>query len=151
MPYINSFSYNPVDDLVDETRQLEINFGDDYCSRKKPVTRGEIYPFSGFEREQEFCPLCRYPKSLTESIPIGLDGMSHVATPYSDTICRICAKCYFNSDGDEVWRLYDRRKYIQDDVLKSRTFCPVRRIITEKKWEYMDAEGFVSPFPKKSL
>jgi hypothetical protein len=131
--------------IISETGQMEFEFGEDFKYKKSEEK--PILAISG--PVVDFCCLCRDNEPLTAAIPIGLDGMYHIASPYSDFICHVCIECYNRWDGDEVWKLYYLKKSIQEDIEKSR-FSATRRVITEKKWQYIGVDGFVSPFPKKS-
>ena len=107
-------------------RQLEIDFLEE-CFKGKEQT---LNPFLS-EPVIERCHLCDEEKNEFAYIPVELDGMRHIASPYSDFMCNVCEDCYDKNDGDEVWRLHASRISIRDDIIKSR-FVSIRAVITEK-------------------
>lgn len=126
----------------DKTIQLEIDFMDEEFQNKKVNTK--FIP----DISIELCHLCDKDKQKFSLLPIGLNGMNNIASPYSDLVAYVCEECYNKHDGDEVWSLYHRRRIIIDSIIASR-FLIYRRVITEKKWDCMDADGFACQHPKK--
>jgi hypothetical protein len=104
--------------------QTEIDFGEEFSIKTQTI--------SAIKYAVDVCHICGNERELTDMLPMGLDGWNYVADPYSDLISsNICQCCYEESEGDEIWRLYNRRHLILNELLESR-FLSTRSVIVEK-------------------
>lgn len=131
----------PLIKLQNISRQLKIDFGDEY-NIKEEILYITVKDQSDFFTDDDrlfgscteaVCELCD-SEDIVVYLPMASNGRHKITTEYSDILGYVCEECFEKNNGDEIIQKYRYKRSILDRIIKRRgiTVFDNRKVLIEK-------------------